>query len=280
MFYSNAFPSSLNGFDAAFLSFGNYGEDLGDGTFISEEMVNVIIEYLYIGGYVFEDCGSFFGLMKYYEYAILEEIQSLFGVDTIVTPMIANSIDTLNGLPASLGEGLQFTGSTQSPSWYIDVLTPDSNGVAMFEEYDYGVVAVQGEGIYGQKTVSMSYATAFLQDSETGTRDQLLAEIAGFFGFMIVDVEEPGNALAGFELSIFPNPASSKTNLQYRLEEDTEVSIRLFDVGGGEVMHIDKGVLQKGEYQERIEFSGLKSGLYLVNIQAGRKASSAKILLK
>ncbi|MEE4257781.1 MAG: S8/S53 family peptidase [Bacteroidales bacterium] len=280
VFYSNAFPSSLNGFDAAFLSFGNYGEDLGDGTLISEEMANIIIEYLYSGGYVFEDCASFFGLMKYNEYGILEEIQSLFGVDTIVTPMTTNIIDSLCGISASLAEGLAFNSTMQYPVWYIDILTPDSNGVAMLEEYDYGVVGVQGEGIYGQKTVSMSYAIAYLQDSETGTRDQLLAEIAGFFGFMIVDVEEPGNALAGFELSIFPNPASSRTNLQYRLEEDTKVSISLFDVGGGEVMRIDKGVLQKGEYQERIEFSGLKSGLYLVNIQAGRKASSAKILLK
>jgi len=280
VFYSNAFPSELNGFDAVFLSFGNYGETLSDGTYISEEMADAIIAYLYSGGYVFEDCGSFFGLMEYYDYDVLEEIQSLFGLDTTITPMNTNIIDSLSGLSSSLAEGLVYNSTIQYPVYYIDILTPDSNGIAMLEEYDYGIVGVQGEGIYGQKTVSMSYAIAYLQDSESGTRDQLLAQIAEFFGFMIVDVEEPGDVTTGLELSIFPNPSSSSTNLVYRLEEDTEVSIRLFDVGGGEVIHIDRGVLLKGQYKEKIDVSALKPGMYLLNVQAGNRYLSKKILVR
>ncbi|MCD4695908.1 MAG: S8 family serine peptidase [Bacteroidales bacterium] len=180
--YTSNFPSSLNGFDAVFLSYGNYGAYLSDGEIVTMEMTEAITEYLYEGGRIYAECGSFFGIMAYFEYPNLEEIMGLFGVEEVETPMTQNYINLLNGLPGSICEDLAFTGSTQNPYWYIDKMTPNENGIAAFEEEGYGTVAVQGEGEYGQKTFCFSYALAKLVDGVTpNTRDTLLARIVDFF---------------------------------------------------------------------------------------------------
>nr|NQU89650.1 PKD domain-containing protein [Bacteroidota bacterium] len=60
-------------------------------------------------------------------------------------------------------------------------MTPNENGIAAFEEDEYGTVAVQGEGAYGQKTFCFAYALAHLVDGSQGTRDELMEEIVEYF---------------------------------------------------------------------------------------------------
>lgn len=271
VYYSEAFLSSLNGFDAVFLSFGNYGESMYDGTYISEEMASAIAEYLTSGGYLYEDCGSFFGLMEYYDYGILEEMVSLCGVDSFETPMTGNSIDTLRGLSSSLAEGLVYNGSTQTPSYYIDIMTPNSSAMAMFEEQDYGVVAVQGEGEFGQKTVCFSYAIAHLEDGTTGTRDQLLAQIAEFFGLLSVNLEEPIETANDLHISIYPNPAKDKINIDaFGHELDM---IRIYSING-------KLVFADNLAGEQLDISKLKPGIYIVEIQVQDTFVRKKLLVE
>ncbi|MCD4682155.1 MAG: S8 family serine peptidase, partial [Bacteroidales bacterium] len=167
VFYTSHFPSALNGFDAAFLSFGNYGfigNYLMEGTPITLEMTQIIADYLYQGGSIYIECGTHFGILEYFEYPNREEIMELFGVEDAEKPLIENIIYLLSGLPGSICENLVFTGSTQSTSWFIDKMTPNDNGIAAFEEDEYGTVAVQGEGEYGQKTFCFAYALAHLED--------------------------------------------------------------------------------------------------------------------
>ena len=179
--YTSNFPSSLNGFDAVFLSYGNYGMYLSDGEIVTMEMTEAMTEYLINGGKLYAECGSFFGIMAYFEYPNLEEVMELFGVEEVETPVTQNNINLLFGIPNSICQDLVFSGSSQSPYWYIDKITPNENGLEAFEEYDYGTVAIQGEGEYGQKTFCFSYALAKLIDNEGGTRDTLMNKIVDFF---------------------------------------------------------------------------------------------------
>jgi serine protease len=182
VFYTSVFPFSLNGFDAVFLSYGNYGFILDDGVIVTMEMTEAITEYLMNGGYIYADCGSFFGIMAYIGYSNLEELMELFSVEEVELSVTQNFINLLNGQPGSICEDLEFAGSTQSPYWYIDKITPNENGIAAFEENRYGTVAVQGEGEYGQKTFCFSYALAKLVDGvPPNTRDTLLQRIIDFF---------------------------------------------------------------------------------------------------
>ncbi len=61
----------------------------------------------------------------------------------------------------------------KATSWFIDKMTPNDNGIAAFEEDDYGTVAVQGEGEYGQKTFCFAYALAHLEDGIQGTQRRI-----------------------------------------------------------------------------------------------------------
>jgi subtilisin family serine protease len=179
--YTPHFPSSLNGFDAVFLSYGNYGQILSDGVLVTQEMTDIIIDYLVNGGKLYAESGSFFGCMDYFDYPNHDEAMELFGVDTIETPMTTNTLNLLTGQPGSICEGFVFEGSFQQPIWYIDKMTPNENGVAAFEEDNYGTVAVQGEGEYGQKTFCFSYALARLRDLYDVKRDSLMTSIVDFF---------------------------------------------------------------------------------------------------
>jgi hypothetical protein len=180
VFYTPHFPSSLNGFGAVFLSYGNYGQSLTDGEIVTMGMTEVMTAFLANGGYLYVE-GSVFGIVAHLGYPNLAELMELFGVEEVETPLTQNNINLLNGLPGSICEGLEFAGTTQSPFWYIDILTPSENGIATFEEDDYGTVALQGEGEYGQKTFYFSYALAHLEEGSQGTREELMNRIFEFF---------------------------------------------------------------------------------------------------
>nr|NQU89651.1 S8 family serine peptidase [Bacteroidota bacterium] len=109
VFYTSHLPLSLNGFDAAFLSFGNYGPLLDDGTPITLEMTQIIAEYLYQGGRIYIECGSHYGIMEYFGYPNYEEIMELFGVEDSEKPLEANIINLLSGLPGSICEDMEYT---------------------------------------------------------------------------------------------------------------------------------------------------------------------------
>ncbi len=276
VYYTQTFPNSLNGFDAVFLSFGNYGQLLTNGTLIPYEVTLTIAEYLYSGGYLYEDCGSFFGSMAYFEYPNLEEMGELFSVDTLISPLVQNAIDSLNGLPGSLAEGLVFTESSQSPSYYIDIMPPDSNGIAMFEENDYGIVAVQGEGEYGQKTVCFSYSIAHLENT-SGSRDLLMARISEFFGLLSVDIAEPIMNTTRIDINISPNPFTTATTLSYTLGKPGNVQFTVYNVQSKILFRMQEWQ-EKGEQQIQWNAEGLPSSMYYFRIQAGDQVGGGKVI--
>jgi hypothetical protein len=278
VFYTETFPPALVGFDAAFLSFGNYGSTLSNGTPISMEMTYAIADYLYEGGYVYEDCGSFFGSMAYFEYTNLPEMMELFSVDTVITPLEANNIDLLSGLNGSIAEGISFNGSTQSPSYYIDIMGPDINGIAMFEEDDYGVVSVQGEGSYGQRTICFSYAIAHLEDDSLGTRDELLANIAEFFGLITVDVEEPEERMGNLSMHVYPNPAQDLIHISYSIAEAAPTSIDIYNMQGKRFHSVLDKPMQGGEHTVQMNISELPPGIYMISIQNATAVLTRKIV--
>ncbi len=97
-----------------------------------------------------------------------------------------NPINGLEGQPSAITNGMSFTSSTQVNTTYIDSFIV-SSGMAAFVESNYGTVAVQNTGSYGQRTFVFSYALAELVDgaSSPSTKSDLLGAILDFF------LEEP-----------------------------------------------------------------------------------------
>ena len=182
-YISGEFPTGLTGFDGAFLSFGNAGLD-PDGPPFAARLdttwkVDVIQSYLESGGRVFLEGGDTLGF-DVYNLVDGSALLPLFGLENAEDDGVANPIDSLDGRVGALTEGMQFVESTQSPVEWIDIFTPSAGAEAFFES-DYGVVAVQHRGQYGQRTFCLSYTLAELVDGST-PRDDLVDALGDFLG--------------------------------------------------------------------------------------------------
>lgn len=176
--HTSVFPPTLIGFDAVFLSFGNYGGG-GSNTIFNDGMASLVQEYLQAGGNVYLEGGDALGFDQPGNTTLL----NLFGLSS-ASDGGTNAIDGLQGQSGALTDGMVFTSSTQVNDTWIDVYTPGS-GTLSFIESDYGNVAVENNGAYGQSTFCFSYALAELTDGDSpSTRNDLMAEIVNYFGLV------------------------------------------------------------------------------------------------
>lgn len=171
--YSTSFPTSLDGYEAVFLSYGNYGFE---NTVLDSYMTGILINYLQNGGYVYLEGGDPLG----YDQAGNSVLLGLFGL-TSTQDGGTNLVDLLEGQQNTLTNGLVFTSSSQPSFVYIDIYLPNQYGRNAFTESDYGIVAVQHAGLQNQRTFCFSYSLADLNDGEhPHTRAELLHRICDF----------------------------------------------------------------------------------------------------
>ncbi len=172
--YSTSFPTSLDGYEAVFLSYGNYGYE---NTVLDSYMAGLLSNYLQNGGYVYLEGGDPLG----YDQAGNSVLLGLFGL-TSAQDGSTNPVDLLEGQQNTLTNGLVFTSSSQPSFGYIDIYLPNQYGRNAFTESDYGIVAVQHAGLLNQRTFCFSYSLADLNDGEhPHTRAELLHRICDFF---------------------------------------------------------------------------------------------------
>ncbi len=184
------FPPSLLGFDAVFLSYGAVGSYYYCYGFEDPQMFSAIRSYLEAGGKLYLEGGDALGydLANYFP-----EIEPGLDGDDILYPLLglesasdgsSNVISLLSGEHGWHTLGLNFNGSSQTSTYCAsqDLYVPSANGVPAFEEDNYGTVAVQGMGSYGQRTFVMSYTLKGLTDGVfPSTKAELLNRILAFF---------------------------------------------------------------------------------------------------
>jgi hypothetical protein len=115
------------------------------------------------------------------------------------------------------------------------------------------------------------------------------AFVADYYYFGIYDCSQalsvspqnpsPTSPIA-FSLSpAHPNPFNSTTTLRYSLPTPQQVSLKVFDIQGREVVTLVDGQQSAGEHQVTFDGAGLASGVYLVKMQAGSFSAAAKMVL-
>ena len=181
--YGNTYPTSLQGFDSVYMSFGTSGAAIKRLDTVA--MYEVLRDYLRDGGRLYMEGGDVIGW----------DMPTLpVGGDTLASDVLwpllgvasasdgdTNDIDDLSGEGGWSAQGMHFHGTTQTRLYSIDTYTPGSNGVETLRESDYGVVAVQGIGQHGQRSVVCSYVLRELVDGAApSTREELVSRIHGF----------------------------------------------------------------------------------------------------
>ena len=175
---SENLPSSMIGFEAAFLSYGNYGSSGATYTELTDENADIIIEYLQSGGKVYLEGGDSFGFDQDDNPTLL----SLFGLSSAVDGTSGNHpVTNLQGQSGTLTSGITFTGTSQPQTAWIDIYTANANGDVAFNESSVGNVAVQSsQG--NSRTFCFSYAIGKLNDAiNPSTKTNLLQQILDFF---------------------------------------------------------------------------------------------------
>jgi subtilisin family serine protease len=185
-YIAGEFPPGLVGFDGVFLSFGNAGLDFVEpigppfaARLDADWKVDAIKDYLESGGRLFLEGSDTLGF-DIYEIG-RTDLLPLFGIEGGVDGDETHETGSLDGHSGALTEGMQFTQTNQDPVDWIDIFTV-STGQEAFTESDYGLVAVQHDGRYGQRTFCFSYTIAELTDGST-TRSDLLDAMIEFFDF-------------------------------------------------------------------------------------------------
>ncbi len=174
--FSTEFPFTLLGYDAVLLSFGCGENSL---TRFEGDLVPTVQTYLENGGRLYLEGRDALGWDQRNNTAL----HNLFSLDDADDgPQDKPPLESIFGQNSSLAEDITFTGSTQTSYVYVDIFTPGGNGIGAFLELDFGIVAAQGEGAFGQKTFCFSYALAELVDGEfPNIRNRLSEKLLEFF---------------------------------------------------------------------------------------------------
>ncbi|MEM1041498.1 MAG: PQQ-dependent sugar dehydrogenase [Bacteroidota bacterium] len=80
-------------------------------------------------------------------------------------------------------------------------------------------------------------------------------------------------------LSAFPTPFAGRTTVRYVLGEAGPVRVSVFDVLGREVAVLADGQAEAGTHEAVFEAAGLPSGVYLVQLDAGRRVAVQTVTL-
>lgn len=79
-------------------------------------------------------------------------------------------------------------------------------------------------------------------------------------------------------LGTFPNPAQNQATVRYALPGRQDVTIRLYDVLGRQVRTVVRSE-QSGRHEQRVDLSGLSSGVYFLRLQAEGTTKTQKLTI-
>ncbi|HVO74611.1 MAG TPA: S8 family serine peptidase, partial [Ignavibacteriaceae bacterium] len=77
----------------------------------------------------------------------------------------------------------------------------------------------------------------------------------------------------------YPNPFNPNTIIQYSLPEQSNVSLKVYDILGNEVRTLVNRQQQSGNYKVEFKVNGLSSGVYFYRIQAGSFSETKKMII-
>jgi pectate lyase len=84
----------------------------------------------------------------------------------------------------------------------------------------------------------------------------------------------------GSRVDIYPNPFHGSAQISFNLPETSDVKIRLTDMRGKQVDMIANGIYSAGENSINYNNSNLKSGLYIMTIEAGAVKKQVKLIVR
>jgi hypothetical protein len=106
--------------------------------------------------------------------------------------------------------------------------------------------------------------------------NDILCDVCPPEGVKVLDTGVP----ASYSLSQnYPNPFNPATNIKYSIKQQSQVSLKVYDVLGKEVESLVNQNQNAGSYEVNFNASKLASGVYIYRLTAGDFVQSMKMIL-
>ncbi len=137
-----------------------------------------------------------------------------------------------------------------------------------------------------QGRTTANYAGASLKEQVPVTTHLSMEKGVAFVTLAMVDKKEENAATPGAfsSVSVVPNPFNSRTTIQFGLEQDTWLSLSIYDIRGRKVSTVASGNFERGSYA--LEWNGknhwgtpVSSGMYFYHLNGIREHKRGKLLL-
>jgi len=79
--------------------------------------------------------------------------------------------------------------------------------------------------------------------------------------------------------SVYPNPFRPSTTIYYALPGPADVTLRVYDVLGRQVRELDSGAKPAGSYEVTFDATGLPSGVYFYQLEAGGYVETKRMVV-
>jgi hypothetical protein len=92
---------------------------------------------------------------------------------------------------------------------------------------------------------------------------------------VVIGVNEVNNGISS--LSLFPNPAGVETGINFNLTASSEISVRIMNMAGEEVLVNNFNTMSAGNHHLKLNTSSLSNGLYVVQIRTATGSVTQKL---
>ncbi len=77
-----------------------------------------------------------------------------------------------------------------------------------------------------------------------------------------------------------PNPFGTRTRIEYRLQVDQDITLKLYDVQGRELRMLSSGPRQAGTHGFELDADGLAEGAYFYRLEAGGVVETRRLVIR
>ena len=192
-------------------------------------------------------------------------------IDTVQFGIISSSEGLYNSVagykyfhPGNTGN-IHFDDTSTVPESGLDIVANISSG-------PYNINSIQ----------SLIFYTAIIGGDNYADINQNMITAKNVFNSFVTSIEDRNDHSipVRFELSQnYPNPFNPSTKITYSIPERSNVSLKIFDLLGSEVVELVNGELEAGIYDITFNASYLPSGVYFYRLKAGDFLETKKMIL-
>lgn len=257
-------PDDLSSYRCAFVCLGIYSNNHA----LTSEEGDKLADFLNNGGRIYMEGGD-----TWY-----------FDSPTAVHPMfhiigLEDGSDDLGVIAGSDSNFMtNFVYTYEGANNYIDVIAPDSSSQLLMYNTNpmFNTAVSYFNDTY--KTIGATFEFGGLADNESCNKAGYMAEILSFFDVSYVWTGTEKGEKAETNLTLYPNPASTRLAMNFNSNKSAETTIVVYDMAGRMVMKQLKNI-HPGHNIFNLNVSNLKNGIYSVELNIGGNVQTKKLVI-